>query len=462
MKDEFVVGTNTDTVAAIATPAGLGGIAIVRISGEQALQIASRLLRLRFGKSLKSKKSWSALLADVVDPETGNTVDEAVVIVMKAPHSYTKEDVVEIQCHGGNVVAQKVLSLVLSRGARHALPGEFTMRAFLSGRITLDEAEAVLDVINAQTENALGQAGRRLKGALGTKVEGYDQRLKIALASLEASIDYPEDVDDVTQCLVDSLEELVDEIQLLLDSAPLGLALSSGIEVCLVGQPNAGKSALFNGLLAQDRAIVTDVPGTTRDVLREKTEWDGVPIVLLDTAGLRETHEIVEAIGVKRAESAAQSAEVVIYVLDDSRGITEEDELWLKRLSDTRLIAAVNKSDLGLSLVDEDKLSRLVPHHLKVSGKTGQGLESLKERIVSLFRTTEVETVVPGSARQVDCLKRARDAIERAVSELKEGWPEDVVALSLTEAASAFADLTGKDVTEETLNEVFSRFCVGK
>lgn len=456
--------SNGDTIAAISTPPGTAGIAVIRISGPDAIPIGDRVCLLRGGRRVATLRSWSAALATVVEPESGEPVDEAIVLVMKAPRSYTGEDTVEIQCHGGRLVAEKVLSVVLGAGARLAEPGEFTRRAFLSGRITLDEAEAVLDVVMASTEASLRQATRRLKGELGARIERWEREVVNLLSEVQASLDFPDEASFFREELAGRLNALSCEIGDLLRRAPLGLALSQGVDVCLVGRPNVGKSSLFNALLGRDRAIVTEIPGTTRDILRETAEWYGIPVTLLDTAGLRHTEEIVEAIGVERAASAASESEVILYVIDDSAGITDEDLNWIEKWRDRRLLVIANKVDLGVGRASRETLERLVPGSwVRASSATGEGLEEIKRRVAGMFDSeTALQAVVPGSARQVDCLRRATLALDQAVSHLEAGWTDDVIAMFLEEAAQAFSELTGKNVTEEMLDAIFARFCVGK
>lgn len=454
-----------DTIAAIATPPGTGGISIVRVSGPDALKIAGQAVRLRSGKPLASLKPWAARLASVVDAR-GAQVDEALVVVMKSPRSYTGEDVVEIQCHGGRLVSEKVLALLLEAGARPAEPGEFTRRAFLSGRITLEEAEAVLELVEAPTEYSLSQAAKRLRGELGQRVREWEESLYSALAAYQAGIDFPEDVDRGLERATREIERVHREIAALLERAPLGLALVNGIEVCLVGPPNAGKSSLFNALLSAERAIVTEVPGTTRDVLRERTEWNGLPVILLDTAGLRETSDIVEMIGVERAEKAASESEVIVYVVDGAVGLTGADRSWIEkwRKEGRRLLVVVSKADVSPRKAEEEELRKLTHgSFVLASAKTGEGLEEIKTKVTGWFsRGGEMDLLVPGSARQVDCLRRASSSLGEALSAQAEGWTEDVVVICLEEALRALSELTGKNVSEETLEQIFSRFCVGK
>ncbi len=452
-----------DTVAAIATPTGTGGISVVRISGGDALRIVDAFVRLRQRRSLARLKAWFVGLGVVVDPDSRGTIDEVIVLVMRGPRSYTGEDVVEIQCHGGRLVTEKILSLALRYGARAAAPGEFTRRAYLSGRISLIEAEAVLDVVNAPSEASLREASRRLKGELGQEVRRWEKEVLGALASMLAASDFPEDVEDQSTGAFCQIDKVRAEIRRVLVRAPLGLALASGIEVCLVGRPNAGKSSLFNALLGQERAIVTEVPGTTRDVLRERTEWEGLPVILLDTAGLRETSEVIEAIGVDRAREAAQSSEVILYVVDATVPLTEEDRSHLARWQDRRLLLVINKTDLGPALVDGEEIREVAPENrIPVSTVTGKGLSQVKGRVLSWFSVGHPEGALLGSARQIDCLRRAEEALTLVLNARSEGWTEDVVIVALESAAGAFAELTGRKVSEEALEQVFARFCVGK
>ncbi len=454
-----------DTIAAIATPIGTGGVAIVRVSGLEALNIADSFLSLRRGR-LHELEDRRVYLGHVTDA-TGKVFDEAVVLVMRGPRSFTGEDTVEVQCHGGRLVSEKVLSLALQNGARLAERGEFTRRAYLSGRISLDEAEAVLEVVEARSESGLLQAGRRLQGELGALIREWESRLLDSLAETQGASDFPEDIPGQREQTCASLEALRKDMEEFLGRGPLGLALSRGIQVCLVGRPNVGKSSLFNSLLRTERAIVTDVPGTTRDVLREDTEWDGLPVTLLDTAGLRLTEEIVEAIGVERAEDAAMDAAVILYVVDDTAGILDDDLRWLERWKDRRLVLVVNKVDLGVGKVSQQR--RPEPKgkpggsQVRVSSLTGEGLEALKKQVTGYFvESGGASEVVPGSARQVECVRRAFSLVSEALTHMEAGWTDDVISLVLEEGARALAELTGKDVSEATLDIVFERFCVGK
>lgn len=453
-----------DTIVAVATAPGVAGIAVVRLSGAGVLDVASKVVRLRKHGSIRTLKPWRVALADAVDPETGLPFDEVLVIFMRGPKSYTGEDVVEIQCHGGLAASERIVEIALDGGARLAEPGEFTMRAYLNGRITLDQAEAVLDLVNATSKESLRQAGLRLTGGLARMVQTWEEGLYDALSDLQGSMDFPDDVVEAVDAVRQKLGSVRDSIADSLAHAPLGLALSEGVRVCIVGRPNAGKSSLFNALLGEDRAIVTEYAGTTRDVLRERAVWHGVPVIVLDTAGLRETGDVVESIGVERAKEAAFSSEVIVYVLDDSDGIKPEDAEWLSRLRDRRLLAAVSKCDLGKSLISSDELYKLGTRDVvRVSSVTGDGIATLKRKIVSFFIEENVPgSVLPGSQRQVECLRAAKNKLDEAIELLDQGWTLDVIALVVEEAAANVSSITGRKVSEETVAGIFAKFCVGK
>ncbi len=455
-----------ETIAAIATPRGTGGIAIIKISGKDAVAVAAGCLSPRGARKLSRARGYSVFFDRVVSPVSGETIDETIVLLMRSPRSYTGEDVVELQCHGGELVAEKVLDAVLSRGARMAEPGEFTRRAFLNGKITLDEAEAVLDVVLARTDRALRQAFLRLEGKLGKSVLGWRDKIAAVLAMVQGALDFPDDITLRDEDVVPALEEVTAEIDSMLKDGVLGLALTAGVELALVGRPNAGKSSLFNALLGEDRAIVTEVPGTTRDLLRERVQWAGIPVVLVDTAGLRETREIVEAIGVERARKAAEESWVALYVVDASRPLTGEDWYWLERWRDRRVVVVLNKADIAPEHVKRD-ISAVVAVKtsfpvVEVSARTGWGLEKLKETVIGMFEGADRESVVPGSARQVACLRKAREALGRALEAWREGWTWDVVASEMEDACRVLDEITGSRISEDVLGEIFSRFCVGK
>ncbi|MBE3520171.1 MAG: tRNA uridine-5-carboxymethylaminomethyl(34) synthesis GTPase MnmE [Firmicutes bacterium] len=455
-----------ETIAAIATPRGTGGIAIIKVSGKDAVAVAAGCLSARGARKLSRARGYTAFFDRVVSPHSGETIDEVIVLVMRSPRSYTGEDVVELQCHGGELVAEKVLDAVLSRGARMAEPGEFTRRAFLNGKITLDEAEAVLDVVSAKTDRALRQAFLRLEGKLGKLVLGCRERIAGVLSRVQAALDFPDDISLRDEEVVPVIEEVTAEIDSMLEEGVLGLALTSGVELTLVGRPNVGKSSLFNALIGEDRAIVTEIPGTTRDLLRERVQWSGIPVVLVDTAGLRQTREIVEAIGVERARKAAEESWAALYVVDATEPLADEDWYWLERWRDRRVVVVLNKADIAREDVRRE-ISALVEARtgfpvVEVSARTGSGLERLKETVVGMFGGAERESVVPGSARQVACLRRAREALVRALEAWKEGWTWDVVASEMEEACRGLDELTGSRISEDVLDEIFSRFCVGK
>ncbi len=453
-----------DTIAAIATPNGMGGVSVIRVSGPDAAGIAGKIVKLKRRGRIEDMKAWSVALGSVVEGEGGKLLDEVLVLFMKGPRSYTGSDTVELQCHGGRVVTEKILSLLIGCGARLAEPGEFTRRAFLNGRITLDEAEAVLDMVSAASERALSQASRRLRGELGALVRAWEEALLDAVSMLQGSIDFPKDIESGFEEVRENLRALHREMKDFLASSPLGLALSEGLCVCLAGRPNVGKSSLFNVLLSEERAIVTDIPGTTRDVLRERTVWAGIPVMLFDTAGLRVAGEIIEGVGVERAKEAASESQVVLYVVDDCEGISSEDEDWLRKWSGKHLLLVVNKTDLGCGKVDQKVAEALVGDNVvAVSALTQEGIKELKAKAISPFtRGSSPESVAPGNFRQVECVRGACESLSEALALADEGWTLDVVTVMLERAAVSLMEVTGKSLSEEMLDRVFSRFCVGK
>src|SRR5437867_2156160 len=417
-------GQLEDTICAIATPIGDGGIGIVRISGEKAIEVASGLVRLRSGRSLVSVKSHTLYQADILDTaaarDTGRAVDEALVVVMRSPHSYTAEDVVEIHCHGGPLVLQTVCEAVMRRGARLAEPGEFTKRAFLNGRLDLTQAEAVLDTICAKTAGSLRIAQAQLRGTLSKEIDRMRDRLIRLLAHVEAAIDFTEE--DITfiqpQELTAGLQQTLAEIARLVDSAQQGRILREGVTAAIIGRPNVGKSSLLNALLKSDRAIVTAVPGTTRDVLEEVLNIRGVPVRLFDTAGVHATEDPVEQEGIRRSLTAMELAELLLIVLDGSMPLAQDDHELLARHRDKKRLVVINKTDLP-SRIDSSTFTVLEHDDppctvVRVSAKTGNGLDDLRDRLRAMMLRADFEpgeSVVVTHLRHQTALFRAKEAL---------------------------------------------------
>ncbi|MCW3488971.1 tRNA uridine-5-carboxymethylaminomethyl(34) synthesis GTPase MnmE [Dethiobacter alkaliphilus] len=457
-----------DTIAAIATPVGEGGIGIVRISGPQAKDIGKELFR--FHRPVQNPQSHKLYYGHVIG-EGGEVLDEALLAFMNSPRTYTTEDVVEINCHGGIMPLKKTLERTLQLGARLAEPGEFTQRAFLNGRIDLAQAEAVIQIIRARTETAMHLSVAQLQGRLSHKVGEIRQQLLSVLAHMEASIDFPEhqDVEDVAFVQLREAAKLAHkEIDSLLQTADKGRILREGLRTAIVGRPNVGKSSLLNALLKEQRAIVTDIPGTTRDVLEESVNLGGIALTMVDTAGIRETTDTVEKMGVERSREALGQADLVLYVLDASDDLTAEDMELLQVAGEKPLIVIVNKTDLVSSPADvTTKLhSELasVPV-VPMSVVENKGLQELEEAIVSLVFQGDVkpsQSAMVTSARHKDALSRSLTFLQDMLSALASGFAIDLLAIDLHSALDALGEITGETVGADLADEIFSAFCIGK
>lgn len=458
----------TDTIAAIATGMSNSGIGIVRISGDDALQVISRIYRNKKGepKNLSQVKSHTIHYGYIYDGE--ERLDEVLVMIMKGPNSYTAEDTVEIDCHGGVFIVKKILETVIRNGARTAEPGEFTKRAFLNGRIDLTQAEAVIDVIRAKTEEAKKVATQQLQGRLLTKIEELRQKLIKTLAHIEVSIDYPEhDVEELTnQFLLQYAQEVHDELVDLLQTAKQGRILREGISTAIVGRPNVGKSSLLNALAQSQRAIVTDIPGTTRDVIEEYVNVRGIPLRLLDTAGIRETEDLVEQIGVEKSHEALQNADLILYMLNNQEPLSAEDEALIQLLQQLPVILIINKTDLEQRL-DLGRLHDYFPSSpmVQMSIVKNEGIEKLEEAIAQRFMTGKMKRAdgtYLTNARHVHLVQQAISALDDAVAALHAAMPIDLVQIDLQRAWQYLGEMIGKEVHEDLINQLFSQFCLGK
>ncbi|HEX9079319.1 MAG TPA: tRNA uridine-5-carboxymethylaminomethyl(34) synthesis GTPase MnmE [Desulfuromonadaceae bacterium] len=452
-----------DTIAAISTPQGEGGIGIVRISGSQAEAIGLRLFRFCRGSAFASHFLH---YGTVVDPAGGTAIDEAMAVLMRAPRSYTREDVLELHCHGGMLVTERVLASALACGARLAEPGEFTRRAFINGRIDLIQAEAVMDVITAKTEAALALAQRQRDGALSVRIEAIRQGLTRSLAFVEASIDFPED--DIgetdTVALRADVATALDEVAALLAGFDEGRILREGISVLIVGKPNAGKSSLLNCLLRDNRAIVTHIPGTTRDIIEESVNLGGLAVRLLDTAGIRHTDDIVEREGITRALDKIPLADLVLFVLDSSQPFSDEDRMILHALEGKTTIAVLNKSDLPQCMEFPPQVA-LMPQ-ASLSARSGTGIDALRDLIRTTFLHEAAldsrEFVALSRARHRDTLVTAHSALRQFLSGLDAGRELETLAIDLRDALFAVGQVTGATATDDVLDVIFSSFCIGK
>ena len=469
-----------DTICAIATPAGEGGIGIVRLSGSQALVIASRMVRLRSGQPLSSVSSHTLHLVDLVIPTSdkrkdirlgldrapaSGLLDEALVVYMKAPRSFTAEDVVEIQSHGGALVLGMVCKVCIESGARMAEPGEFTKRAFLNGRLDLSQAEAVLDTIRATSAAGLSIAQRQLRGDLAHEVEQARTSLLAVLAHVEAGIDFVDE--DISFLQRDELVRIVREafavVQKLESTAQEGRILREGARVVILGRPNVGKSSLLNRLLREDRAIVTAIPGTTRDVIEESIDLEGVMVRLVDTAGVRETDDIVELEGIKRTRLAQDEADLLLLVVDGSVPLTSDDRELLRAVRDRKHVVLLNKADLA----DTVKVDAALAGHpaYAISAKTGLGIEPVKSALRAQLVSggfEAAESVTVTSVRHRDALRRAAESLGQALESVQCGMAGELVSIDVRAAADALGEITGAITTEEILGRIFSEFCIGK
>ncbi len=476
-----------ETICAIATPPGEGGIGIVRVSGDKAVEVAARVVRLRSGQSLDGVEVRRLYRADLVSGEVSagsqtvaghgdalrgsGVLDEALVVVMRGPHSYTGEDVVEIHCHGGPLVLHLLCESLVRAGARVAEPGEFTKRAFLNGRLDLTQAEAVLDTITAKTESSLRIAQEQLRGGLAAECDRLGDTVIRMLAHVEAGIDFTEE--DITfidaEELAGVLREALGALTKLIGSCREGRIFREGIKAAIVGRPNVGKSSLLNALLDSDRAIVTPVPGTTRDVLEEVLNIRGVPVRLLDTAGLRASDDLVEQEGIKRSLAAIEQAELLIMVLDASLPLNEEDRELIRRGAGKSRVLVANKSDLPQGMEDAE-VSRLAGTDgacpvVHISAKTGAGLDALRDQVRAIALRPGFEpgeSVLVTKVRHVAALTRAKEALEHSLQSVTARESGEFVAMDLRAAADAFGEITGAVTTEDILDRIFREFCIGK
>lgn len=445
---------NNRTIAAVSTPAGVGGIAVIRISGNRAVEIADSVFRTK--DKLCNAPSHTVHYGHIYD-ENG-VIDEVLVTVMRAPRTFTREDVVEISTHGGFSASRSVLEALIKAGAFPAEPGEFTKRAFLNGRIDLSQAEGVIDIINAKTALAQKNALSQAEGGLSREINAVRAGLVSLAAEMQVAIDYPdEDLEDVTPAgIVAAVSESREKIGRLIKTADSGKILRDGIKTAIVGKPNVGKSSLLNCLAREERAIVTDIAGTTRDVIEEFVSLNGVPLRLLDTAGIRETSDSVEKIGVERSKRAAEEADLVILMLDLSRPKDDSDRELLEFTADKKRIVIANKADIKAENFDGV---------IEISAKTGDGIDKLAEEIGRLFKLGEIgqnDEPVITNMRHLAALSSAHEALLRAEAAIAGGMPQDIAALDIYEAIDALGEITGDTVSEDIVTEIFHSFCVGK
>ena len=467
-RKDISMQTEFDTIAAISTAPGEGAIGIVRISGDLAISIASSIYQCGT-KQLEEQKTHTIHYGHIVDPKSGEIYDEVMVSVLRAPKTFTREDIVEINCHGGIVAINRVLQLVLRMGARLAEPGEFTKRAFLNGRIDLSQAEAVMDLIRAKTDKSMQLAMRQLDGQLSHLIQNLRQEILNTLAQVEVNIDYPEydDVEEMTlQLLREKTQQVLQGIRALLNTASQGKILRDGLKTAIVGRPNVGKSSLLNVLLREEKAIVTDIAGTTRDTIEEYVNVRGVPLQLIDTAGIRETDDVVEKIGVERSRKALKEADFVLLLLNQSETLQEEDIRLLETTKGMKRIILFNKTDLPSKLSKEDIDPYANEEEIVTTSMLNkEGIDQLEEKIAGYFfqgQMNERDATYLSNTRHIALLEKAEQALVEVQNGIEMEMPVDLIQIDFTRAWDLLGEITGDSVQDELLTQLFSQFCLGK
>lgn len=458
---------NTDTIAAIATAMANSGIGIIRMSGNAAIEIADKVFRSKSNQSLKDCKSHTIHYGYIMNED--EVVDEVLVMIMKAPNSYTRENTIEINCHGGVLVMQKILETVMKHGARPAEPGEFTKRAFLNGRIDLAQAESVIDIINSKNDFALKSSISQLRGKISDKIANLRKIIIHETAYIESAVDDPEHytLDGYAEHLNEVILNLQNELQRLLDTADQGRILKEGIHTVIVGKPNVGKSSVLNVLVGSERAIVTDVAGTTRDILEEQVNLNGIMLNVIDTAGIHETEDIVEKIGVDKAKQYLENADLVLYVLDSSQAMSEEDHKIAEMVRGKNVIILLNKSDLEQKAerVEFDQLSQLSDHIVLISAKEGNGIDDLTKIIYNMFLNGNItfnDELVITNIRHKNALSETMESLHYVEESIQNQMPEDFYSIDLMHAYETLGTIIGESVEDDLADEIFAKFCMGK
>lgn len=456
-----------DTITSISTPMGEGAIGIVRLSGPQAIEIGDILYKGK--KKLSEVETHTINYGHIIDPETNETVEEVMVSVLRAPKTFTREDIIEINCHGGILTINRILELTMTYGARMAEPGEYTKRAFLNGRIDLSQAEAVMDFIRSKTDRASKVAMNQIEGRLSDLIKKQRQSILEILAQVEVNIDYPEydDVEDVTtDFLLEQSKRIKEEINQLLETGAQGKIMREGLSTVIVGRPNVGKSSMLNNLIQDNKAIVTEVAGTTRDVLEEYVNVRGVPLRLVDTAGIRDTEDIVEKIGVERSRKALSEADLILFVLNNNEPLTEDDQTLFEVIKNEDVIVIINKTDLEQRL-DVSELREMIGDMplIQTSMLKQEGIDELEIQIKDLFFGGEVQNqdmTYVSNSRHISLLKQARQSIQDAIDAAESGIPMDMVQIDLTRTWEILGEIIGESASDELIDQLFSQFCLGK
>lgn len=455
-----------DTICGIATPIGEGGISIIRLSGEKVLDIINKVFRGNSKASIKDMKTYTMRYGYIYELNSDNMIDEVIVSFMKGPRSFTAEDVVEVNCHGGVISTNKVLEEIIKAGARLSEPGEFTKRAFLNGRIDLSQAEAVIDIIRAKTDLSMKSAMMQHTGLLSQEINNLRAYMINTLALIEYAVDFTEDDEEedptIVPRVINEVEKAIDRMNVLLKGANEGKIIRDGLNMVIVGKPNVGKSSLLNALLKEKRAIVTDIPGTTRDVIEEYINLDGIPVKIVDTAGIRETEDIVEKIGVQKSKEKINEADLIVLMLDSSRILQAEDIEIINKIRSKKYIVLLNKVDLPPK-INNSEIEEL-ENIIKVSAMTGFGIEDLKQKIKELFFSGEVdsESFIISNNRHKQALYRALENCEIALDRVKKNEFLDLISIYVTASLKALGEITGAELEEDLINKIFSEFCCGK
>lgn len=457
-----------DTITAIATAPGEAGISIIRMSGSESVDILDNIFKSKKGVSIKDFPERTLVYGHIVDTQKNKVLDEVLVVYMKAPYTYTKEDIVEINCHGGIVPTRNILELILRSGVRMAEAGEFTKRAFLNGRIDLAQAEAVMDLISAKTDKGFDVALSQLEGSISTKVKEVRSIILETLAHLHVSIDYTEeDIEEITYPeLLSNMEIVNGKIKELLSTSETGKIIREGLNTVIIGKPNVGKSSLLNALLRESRAIVTNIPGTTRDVIEENLSVKGIPLKIVDTAGIRDTEDLVEKIGVQRSKEFFNKADLIILVLDASDDLTKEDEEIIEHIKNRKAIVLLNKTDLP-QRIEEEQLKELLPNNriIRVSILEEKGLNEIEEEIVNMVYGGHVkarETSFVTNVRHKNSLERALKSIEEGTDATQQNLPYDLIEVDIKDCYDALGEITGDTVDDNIIDKIFANFCLGK
>lgn len=456
----------TDTIAAISTSTGNSGIGIIRVSGDEAIEIVDKIFKSnKEGKRLINVKSHTVNYGNIVDGD--KVLDQVLVLVMKNPHSYTGEDTVEIDCHGGILILKKVLDLVIKNGAKSAAPGEFTKRAFLNGRLDLSQAEAVMDLINSQNDFALNSSIEQLKGGVSEKIKEIRSDVIYHIAFIESALDDPEHIslDGYDNEISEMINKNISKIKKMIDTFDNGRIMKEGIKTVILGKPNAGKSSLLNRMLGEERAIVTDIEGTTRDTLEENINLNGLSLKIIDTAGIRNTDDKVEQIGVNKAKEIAEGADLIIYVVDGSKDIDENDKEILEIIKNKKVIVLLNKTDID-RVVDIEQLNEIPKEDIiEFSAKAGLGMDELEEKIKDMFYSGEItfnDQVYITNARHKEALENSYNSLLKVKESVDAGMPEDFYSIDLMDAYEQLGLIIGESVEDDLVNEIFSKFCMGK